>query len=163
MNRERGKIQPMKSRKSFSKINLVLAFAFSALALLTPLTPPTLAGSGLPPRDTPSPAQPDNDRTDHDRPLGTYLELLLHQPPAGTWTVVQWQDSAGNWHDVEGWQGTLDAAGGKRWWVAAKDFGTGPFRWVVQYGPGGSVLGMSAPFHLPGGAAEIMQVTVLLK
>ncbi len=153
----------MKSLKSFSKTNLIFAFTLSALALLAPLVPPTLAGSGLPPRDTPSPAQPDNDRTDPDRPLGTYLELHLSQPPVGAWTVVQWQDSAGNWHDVEGWQGPPDADGGKSWWVAAKDFGTGPFRWVVQQGPGGRVLGMSAPFHLPSGAAEIMQVTVLLK
>lgn len=153
----------MTSRKSFSKTNLVFAFTL-ALALLAPLVPPTLAGPNLPPRDTPAPAEPGgDDRSDPDRPLGTYLELHLNQPPAGVWTVVQWQDSAGNWHDVEGWQGVPDADGGKRWWVAAKDFGTGPFRWVVQQGPGDPLLGMSAPFHLPAGAAEIMQVTVLLK
>jgi hypothetical protein len=151
--------------KNYSPImSFVFAFTIAVMAVLTWLTTPTLAGSGLPPRDTPSPVKPgSDDKTDRDGPIGTYLELRLIGASAGVWTVVQWQDSAGNWHDVQGWQGTPDAQGDKRWWVAAKDFGTGPFRWVVKQGFNGPVLGMSAPFNLPGGADEIVQVTVLLE
>jgi hypothetical protein len=75
------------------------------------------------------------------------------------WTVVQWQDAWGNWHDVEGWRGTLDgvsvAKGGdvvgqKTWWVAESDLGKGLFRWVVYRSEGGPQVGASEPFQLPG-------------
>jgi hypothetical protein len=74
------------------------------------------------------------------------------------WTVVQWQDALGNWHTVEGWQGEMDGvaidaagmvSGHKTWWVAQKDFGTGPFRWVVTGGTGSAPLAASGPFDLP--------------
>jgi len=68
---------------------------------------------------------------------------------ADAWSVVQWQDFAGGWHDVEGWRGSLGQAGTRRWWVAPSDFGTGPFRWVVTQGPGGAILWSSEPFSLP--------------
>jgi hypothetical protein len=88
--------------------------------------------------------------------------------------VVQWQDKAGGWHDVEGWQGTLEPDGSpapqggtgagrdgsKRWWVAAKDFGTGPFRWIVTQGKNGRPLAASAWFNLPSVANETVRIEV---
>ncbi len=73
---------------------------------------------------------------------------------------MQWQDSNGDWHDVAGWQGSLTPDGRRRWWVAPKDFGTGPFRWVVYAGRGGSTLGTSASFSLPQTARETLRVPV---
>ena len=75
--------------------------------------------------------------------------------------MIQWQDSVGDWQDVDGWQGTLNN-NYRRWWVAAKDFGTGPFRWLVTRGPGGEVLGTSEPFNLPAGANQVILVQVSL-
>jgi hypothetical protein len=86
------------------------------------------------------------------------------------WTVIQWQDAWGNWHDVEGWRGTLDGvsiteSGGdedvvglKTWWVAESDLGKGPFRWVIYQNEGGQLIGTSEPFQLPnfnGGATTV--------
>ncbi len=74
------------------------------------------------------------------------------------WTVVQWQDAWGDWRAVEGWQGEMDdvavdaagvVSGHKTWWVAQKDFGAGPFRWVVTQGKGGALLAASESFDLP--------------
>jgi hypothetical protein len=124
--------------------------------------PPFLARAGggepnLPPR-YPPPTQPtdDDDDDDKDIPIGAYIELQAASAPSDAWTVVQWQDRAGGWHDVEGWQGTLEPDGSKRWWVSAKDFGTGPFRWIVTDRQGGQLLAISAPFSLPAVANEIV-------
>jgi len=77
----------------------------------------------------------------------------------------------GNWHDVEGWQGTLDSVatgeggtvmGKKVWWVAERDLGTGPFRWVVTRDEGGRLLGTSEPFDLPGAVGATVTVEVSL-
>ena len=38
--------------------------------------------------------------------MGTYLELQILGVLDEVRAVVQWQDSAGEWHDVEGWQNT---------------------------------------------------------
>jgi hypothetical protein len=131
-------------------ITLVLGVA----VILVGLPAPAQAGASLPPRKPTSTPGPDKkDKSSHS-PVGAYIEL---QAPAGSWAVVQWQDSAGNWHEVEGWRGALPASA--RWWVAAKDFGKGPFRWAVSQGPGGSVLGLSSPFYLPGAANETLGVT----
>lgn len=119
------------------------------------------AGPSLPPRDPPGPQEDRDDDDDDGRaePVGAYIELQTQIAPAGAWSVVQWQDSAGGWHDVEGWRGPL--ADNRRWWVAAKDFKTGPFRWAVTQGQAGSPLGVSAPFNLPSGANEVVQVVLL--
>ncbi|MEM7347426.1 MAG: hypothetical protein AAF485_24570, partial [Chloroflexota bacterium] len=68
--------------------------------------------------------------------------------PASAWTKVQWQNVNNDWEDVTGWQGTL-TQGSRRWWVDAKDFGTGPFRWVITDGKGGTVIATSDSFNLP--------------
>jgi hypothetical protein len=96
-------------------------------------------------------------------PPVAYIELSVLPVPAGAWSVVQWQDSAGNWHDVEGWRGSLPENGIQRWVVEAKDFNTGPFRWVVRQGQSGSTAGMSNPFNLPAGANETVRVIVTLQ
>lgn len=134
---------------------IALVVGMWLLAVQTP--PPAYAGAGLPPRDTPVPPPPD-DKDKDGPPVGATIELIAPDAPAGAWTVVQWQDSAGGWHDVEGWRGSL--ANSHRWWVHPKDFGTGPFRWVVMVGPGGTVLKVSEPFHLPNGANETTLMTV---
>ena len=127
------------------------------------------AGAGLPNRDTPTPktSSDDSDDDKDDKPIGASIELhvqnlQVQNATAGVWSVIQWQDSAGNWHNVDGWQGTLDANGFRYWWVAQKDFGTGPFRWLVTQSQDGPMLGKSAPFNLPLKANEIKQIKVLL-
>jgi hypothetical protein len=130
---------------------------FSLLALASPPAP-TYA---LPVRDTPTPTRA-RERDRDSKPVGAHIELHAPGSPAGAWAVVQWQDSAGGWHDVEGWQGTLGEGGNQRWWVAARDFGKGPFRWVVSQGQGGPALGVSQPFNLPGEANQVVPVTVSL-
>lgn len=97
-----------------------------------------------------------------DESVGAYIELHVAYAPAGAWTVVQWQDSAGNWHNIDGWQTSLVTGNNIRWWVAPKDFGSGPFRWAVTEGPGGCLLAMSSPFTLPDEANEILRITVSL-
>lgn len=143
-------------------------FIITLLCILAALAPPypVQAGPDLPPRDpppaTPLPPSPDKDKKDKDSknraPLGAYIELQAQPVSPSDWSVVQWQDSAGGWHEVEGWRGPLPD--NTRWWVAAKDFGAGPFRWVIQQGPGGPLLGQSPPFSLPQTAGETVRVTV---
>jgi len=136
------------------------------------ITVPALANGELPDRNPPPPA--DDGGRDDSGPLGTHIELAAPEH-AGAWSVVQWQDVNGNWHDVEGWRGTLDSHGYIRWWVAAKDFGTGPFRWVISGGDSVSVADewstgesgglfqvdtSSGAFSLPSGVAALLQVSL---
>jgi len=78
--------------------------------------------------------------------------------------MVQWQDSAGVWRDVQGWQGSFDAVsqgeGSKTWWVAQQDWGKGPFRWELCQQSTGAMLATSDPFYLPGGPNQRVQVHV---
>ncbi|GAB4450179.1 MAG: hypothetical protein Kow0031_32630 [Anaerolineae bacterium] len=117
------------------------------LALLLLLSPAHViqAAGGLPDRDPP-PAGSDGRRdSDDSTPPGAQIELAAWPP--GEPSVVQWQDSSGGWHDVEGWRGELGSDGTIRWWVAAKDCGSGPFRWVVGNSATPSLT--SEPFNLP--------------
>lgn len=132
---------------------LILSAGLLAGALLSP---PAWADSGLPPRDVPTPGPNNDDKSGSGgQPVGAHLELHAPGAPAGAWIVVQWQDSAGGWHDVEGWRGT--AANSSRWWVHPKDFGSGPFRWVV-FEPGGAIEAVSSSFNLPGQPNETLRV-----
>lgn len=80
------------------------------------------------------------------------------------WTVVQWQDAAGDWHDVEGWRGPLDEVakgeGRKVWGLSADLFGAGPFRWVVYESQQGEVLAISESFDLPDSTGKASTITV---
>jgi hypothetical protein len=91
-------------------------------------------------------------------PVGA-VSLAAPRAPATAWTVVQWGDALGGWHEVDGWQGELDDGQQKVWWVLGKDFGTGPFRWVVYQRRGGPVWALSQPFWLPAGAGQWTRVT----
>ncbi len=143
-----------------------LLFALALLSVLLLAWPPLFirAEPTLPSRFTPTPTRPSGEG-EQERELeeGAYIELRIQDLLFGAWTVVQWQDTAGNWHDVEGWQGWLDATGGKVWWVAARDFGTGPFRWAIYRSKAGELLAISQPFYLPNAAGEIIRVEVSFK
>jgi hypothetical protein len=96
-------------------------------------------------------------------PVGGFIELdiqavELHQ----FWTIIQWQDRLGGWHDVDGWQGRPD---GHRvvWWVAPSDLGQGPFRWLVYAGRGGALLTVSETFDLPRQAGERVEIQVSIR
>ncbi len=144
-------------------ILIKLTFTILFISLLAWTIWPPVAEAGLPPRNTPTPIPAPSDRDkdkDDDTPIGAWLELQAGGDHAGEWSEVQWQNSAGAWENVDGWQGTLDEAGRCRWWVAAKDFGRGPFRWVITQGKGGPAIYTSELFYLPTGATETMQVVV---
>ena len=145
----------MKRRLCY-KATLIVLVAFSLLLALVPngvqAEPPA-----LPPRP---PLPSGGGGGDADSLTGAIIELTVSGAPAGAWAVVQWQDSTGGWHDVEGWRGMLDESGTKRWWVAPGDFGTGPFQWVIAQGIEGTQLAVSDPFTLPGPASQILQVSL---
>ncbi len=136
----------------------------SVLLLAWPPPLPTQAGLGLPPRETPIPSRPPGDDDDRDdKPVGAHIVLLVPSAPAGVWTIVQWQDSAGGWHDIEGWQGTLDEGDQKMWWLAPNLFGKGPFLWLVYQRPkGDKLLATSDSFYLPDAAGKKVWVEVSL-
>jgi hypothetical protein len=116
-----------------------------------------------PPRATPAPIRVS---------WRTQIVLLVALPPEviytdwqAIWTVVQWQDAQGGWHDVDGWRGALDELGwcGKKTWdVDERHLGQEPFRWLVYDREGGALLATSLPFSLPITAGDIMEVGVRL-
>jgi hypothetical protein len=124
------------------------------------------APSALPPR--PTPATPTPVSVSAFTSSGwAVIELHVQPAQADRWTVVQWQDALGGWHDVEGWRGTFDdisgGVGKKIWWVARPDFGTGPFRWVIYQNQGGKLLAASEAFRLPSSENSAVVVQVSLK
>jgi len=109
------------------------------------------------------------------RPAGGRIVLQVQFPDTWSsmgiawqqlWTVVQWQDEKGAWHDVDGWQGGLDAVtedvGEKSWWLPGSLFGKGPFRWLVLASRGGQLLAVSEPFDLPDERNGLRTVTVVI-
>lgn len=136
------------------------------------------AANGLPPRPDPplpDPPLPDPSPTPALRhSSGAYIRLNVTPPmappmagdaaPPKVWTLVQWEDAVGAWHDVGSWSGHLDdaRAGTKTWWVNAADYGRGAFRWAVLQDKDGSVLAVSAPFHLPTSNGQVLDVGVTL-
>lgn len=127
----------------------------------------------LPPRETPDPAPtgnlpprettvPPKQTQKAKEPSPATAKIVLRIQPAwpGLWTVVQWQDNAGGWHHVDGWQGTYNQKDRVIWNVEQKDLGAGPFRWVVMTNTAGSLLAMSPPFSLPTRVGEILQMEI---
>lgn len=140
----------------------ILALSLVGMVFGLAWPPAVEAGATLPPREqTATPASKERDRG-KDVPVGAYIELEIQPAQVGLWTAVQWQDSAGGWHKVEGWQGPPEGSS-RQWWVEAKDFGKGPFRWAVMRGQNGALAGVSEIFNLPAGAGQRVQVTVVLK
>jgi hypothetical protein len=168
--------------KFYAVRSIAVICAIGAIGLLAPAA--QAAPSALPPRPTPpvSPALPprpepvpDAHSTSAPAPTGGYIELDVQMgeawaeggvPWQALWTVVQWQDRLGNWHDVEGWQGTPDRADSeeckKVWWVARADLGKGPFRWVVYQRRGAKLLAQSESFDLPHVVGETVSVGISL-
>ena len=72
--------------------------------------------------------------------------------------MVEWGDGNGNWHAVENW--VTAPTSQVTWEVWPKDYGTGPFRWVIY--DRGAPLGTSQPFHLPSADGQVMDVVVML-
>ena len=154
-------------RKQSAKVGVLMGgiLTLTLIALLFGLAWPLFdakAGPALPPRKLPpSNVQPDsNDDDDDGEPVGAYIELHIQPAAPGVWSVVQWQDSDGNWHNVDGWQGHLNSTGIRRWWVAAKDFSKGPFRWQIFNAPNGQLLATSVAFTLPHEANSVLRVEV---
>lgn len=145
------------------RVLVFIALSTLSLVLLQGPLRTQAAPQALPPRPTvapsPTPTVHATDDDDDSPRAGATIELQASTAPAPTWTVVQWQDAQGDWHDVEGWQGTLDD-GVKRWWVAPADFRTGPFRWRIYAEKGGDVWGTSDWFDLPASSYEVVTVTV---
>lgn len=112
-------------------------------AVLIGLGSAQAAPLALPPRPTAVPTLPTNGSA------GGTIVLRVVAPTPDLWTTVEWQDTVGSWHQVDGWQGTLESDGTKTWWVAQTDRGKGPFRWVVYDRLGGKVWAVSASFYLP--------------
>lgn len=112
----------------------------------------------LPPRPA---TPPKEDKEETPRPL--VAAIVLHTSPArdDLWSVVQWQDDQGGWHDIESWRGTV-VSGRTIWWVEEKDFGKGPYRWLVFTQEGGSLLATSALFNFPAKpkAQQVVEVTL---
>lgn len=136
------------------KISLIIGLT-STLLLIAPLFQRDVQ-AGLPPRPS-FPQEKSN-----DEPVGAMIELQVWPIKSTLWTVVQWQDDTGQWHDVAGWQGHLDSGiifsqpqgRIKRWWVDARDFGKGPFQWQVYEAKNGKLLTQSEPFLLPDEVGE---------
>ncbi len=148
------------NHKEYQTIFLRVSLTLISVLLLAwpPLLTPV--GADLPPRKPPSADQPPGD-DDDDKPVGAFIVLQVPSAPAGLWTIVQWQDSAGGWHDIDGWQGTLDEGDQKMWWLAPNLFGKGPFRWLVyQSTERDELLATSESFYLPDAAGEKLWVEV---
>ena len=148
-------------------VSWLAAGATPAQQSATPTPPPPTWTPGPAPTKTPEGAP-----LPEPEPGGGALKLQVRFSPATlkhwqeAWTVVQWQDARGDWHDVEGWRGTLDeivsAEGRKIWWVYRQDLGKGPFRWLVYDRVGGQSRVASQPFNLPSVSGQTMKVQVEL-
>ncbi len=88
------------------------------------------------------------------------IRLQATGAPPAAWTVVQWKDALGGWHDVDGWRGEFDPDGYKTWRFPRQHFGTGPFRWQIFSTKGGALWGISEPFQLPDGPDQTLSIVV---
>lgn len=135
----------------------------------------------LPPRPVWPPPTPEPTRVPEAAKAPKYREpirvvapilLTVNSTDQKVWTVVEWADTQGAWHEVTGWRGT-PANGVVRWWVEEKDFGKGPFRWVVylpnepaaaidqdntDFSSARRVLATSGEFYLPTKASAGLNI-----
>jgi hypothetical protein len=142
---------------------LLLALGTTALWLMS--LPAQAAPFELPPRPTAEPTLRPVTQSEpaYDAAIRLHVSSASAASfPTSLWTVVQWQDARGDWHTVEGWQGTLDAeTGSQTWWVARSDQGKGPFRWLVYRTLGGKLLSTSESFHLPH-SGKMIEIDVMI-
>lgn len=175
----------MRSRLLFASLTFGLGLVLLSLWTLGASATASADGfalADLPPRPTAVPTStplPSPTPSSPPEPEGATLALHAAFPEGwdfgvvdwrAPWTAVQWQDAVGDWHTVEGWQGSFDHVlpegdryfGLKTWWVAPRDLGTGTFRWVVYAERGGAPLVTSDPFTLPGVARTQHVVVVVM-
>jgi hypothetical protein len=112
------------------------------------------ANADLPPR----PDKPPKEEK-AARPLVTAIVLNVTPAQDDLWSVVQWQDAQGDWQDIAGWSGWV-VDGRTIWWAEEKDWGKGPFRWVVYETKEGSLMATSEHFTLPETRQAPLVVTV---
>ncbi len=126
----------------------------------------------VPPTFTPTPSAPLSTPTarppDSTREIWLRVELAPWCDGRSLWTVMQWQDGLGQWHDIPGWQGPLDIVTGdigrKVWVFPATMSGSGPFRWRVCPRPPDGInqwCVVSDAFELPYGAREYINLQLL--
>jgi hypothetical protein len=94
------------------------------------------------------------------------IGLRVVDPPANAWVQIQWSNwSTSNWYPVDAWSGPLSQNdnGYGAVWFEPKDYGTGPFRWVVfdrNPATGGQVWAISDTFYLGwSGTLTILDIT----
>ncbi len=148
---------------------VALLLALTSAAALAQDQPPRPGDPGTRPEppytdpiiiDPPPPPPP----ADHHQPdqgtsvvpaaaVGDGAQIQLSTTP-GAVTVVQWQDGSGAWNDVTSWRATA-TSGAIVWYVEAKDFGKGPFRWVSYGADGYTMTGASDAFYLPSAGGSV--------
>lgn len=130
-----------------------------------PTTVPKTPTTTMPPPTSPEPAASEGAQIwlrVKDTPNRRFTEAQWRS----LWTVVQWQDAAGNWYDVEGWQGELDdwtKEGRKVWWLSERLFGAGPFRWVVYERQQDQLTAESQSFYLPSSSDQIVYICMSIQ
>jgi len=90
------------------------------------------------------------------------ITLRAYPTEPDYWTVVEWGDSQGGWHQVEGWQALFDDQHQVAWGISSDDFGKGPYRWVIHESKGGAIVAASDPFSLPASAGEAVGIHIPL-
>ncbi len=121
---------------------------------------PTLAPTATPQPPTATPIVPATPGSPTAIPASQPVRIrLIVENPAyrDAWSLVQWLDGVGNWHDVNGWLGQM-AGGEVQWHVLPQDYDTGPFRWVILDAPDGAVLAASKPFDLPNSGVPLLLI-----
>lgn len=79
----------------------------------------------------------------------------------GLTTVVQYYDAGGQWQDVSGWVQPLRNTNTVLWNVWRRDWGTGPYRWVVKNAAKGYVMATTSGFYLPGAGTYLDLAAVI--
>ncbi|MEM7030556.1 MAG: hypothetical protein AAF629_13380 [Chloroflexota bacterium] len=150
----------IRHKSKLISIIFISTILISSLVQLNLNTPAVQAGPSLPSRPTltPTPSNVDHAGDNNETPPGAYIELTSTTSSLGAQTIVQWQGSDGNWHNVEGWRSTTFEET-IRWWVHPKDFGSGPFRWITQ-SEHGVLQNQSQPFYLPAFPNQVVQIAI---
>lgn len=149
----------MIKQPKYTNVSLLAGLLVLVLASLV-FQPTSLNAQGTPlptatPWGTPAPTQVAPSAE------GGTLILQAYNAPAAGWTVVQWQDANGGWHDVAGWQSQL-TNGYVGWWVDPGNFAEGPFRWVMLASENGEMVDATEAFSLPGYSGDVVLVEMRL-